>query len=46
MLADRHLLVEIEDIDGAFFIGNFYVAKVLFERHIDHLLRNRTSELA
>ena len=40
-----HLLVKVEDIDSAFFVGYFNVTEVLFKLYVYHFLSDSTSEL-
>ena len=40
-----NLLVEIENVDSALFVCDLDVTQVLFECHIDHLLRDLSTEL-
>ena len=44
-LSHFHLLVKVEDIDSAFFVGYFNVTEVLFKLYVYHFLSDSTSEL-
>ena len=45
VLLPVYLLVEVEDVDCAFFVGDLDIAKVLLKRHVYHLFRNAALKL-